>query len=377
MSLSIKKKYFKETFLFSFLFILNIAFKEIFRVSEEENTIFLSFLFWFLLVFTILIIKEKYRDLYIYFFIFFLFLFMQSLSSDNISYGIQKSILGLVTPLFCFMLFTRIKWHLGNLNKYFIFIIFIITVIGILYKLKYGFFQRSISFGLLGSITFGWLSGMAFLAAYLEHKKSKIDYFLIVYFFLMILWSGSKGPLLSVSIIALYFSRKVLFTSFKNFAVVFVFFLAGYFFISIYVEDIRSVRMILELITSTSPEEYISGKGGGSFGTRLNYIEDSKILFYQNPFLGVGFGGWHAQNFYSDHKYPHNIIYELISEVGIIGLTLFLFLINKLWTTKNIFGIIGVYSLISLLFSGDFSYFRYALFPLLISYYINKNTLNV
>jgi hypothetical protein len=370
--LSIKKKYLKETFLFSFLFILNIAFKELFRVSEEENTIFLSLFFWVLLIFATLFIKAKYLNLYKCFFIFFLFLFMLSLSSNNVSYGIQKSNLGLVSPLFCFMLFTRINWHRENLIKYFTFIIFIITVIGILYKLNNGFFQRSVSFGLFGSITFGWLSGMGFLAAYLDHKKSKIDYFLIVYFFLMILWTGSKGPLFSVSIITLYFSRKILFTSFKNFIIISFIFLASYFFISNYLEEIRSVRMILEL--ATSQEEYISGKGAGSFGTRVNYIDDSKILFYQNPFLGVGFGGWHTQNFYSDHKYPHNIIFELISEVGLIGITLFLFLINKLWTTKNIFGIIGIYSLISLQFSGDFSYFRYAFFPLLISYFINKNT---
>jgi O-antigen ligase len=64
-----------------------------------------------------------------------------------------------------------------------------------------------------------------------------------------------------------------------------------------------------------SPDEYMEGVGRGSFGSRFDNYKYSLILFQDNLFFGVGFGGW--QGDYMNMKYPHNILFELISETGI------------------------------------------------------------
>jgi hypothetical protein len=57
---------------------------------------------------------------------------------------------------------------------------------------------------------------------------------------------------------------------------------------------------------------------------RILIWRDAIQKFYNNPFLGAGWGSVD----YIGHAYPHNIILELASETGIIGVFTFLFLIS-------------------------------------------------
>lgn len=54
-------------------------------------------------------------------------------------------------------------------------------------------------------------------------------------------------------------------------------------------------------------------------------------MFLQNPFLGVGFGGY---NFYNNYAaYPHNMIVEILAELGFLGFIVILIITmnNKSW----------------------------------------------
>lgn len=54
-------------------------------------------------------------------------------------------------------------------------------------------------------------------------------------------------------------------------------------------------------------------------------------MFLQNPLLGVGFGGY---NFYNNYAaYPHNMIVEILAELGFLGFIVILIIImnNKSW----------------------------------------------
>lgn|GEM_PF-5497957 len=73
-----------------------------------------------------------------------------------------------------------------------------------------------------------------------------------------------------------------------------------------------------------------------SYHPRIEALEISWKLFKENPFWGVGFGGFANTNSFTNlMKYPHNLIAEVLVEFGLIGvfwliaLLSFIFLNNK------------------------------------------------
>lgn len=61
-----------------------------------------------------------------------------------------------------------------------------------------------------------------------------------------------------------------------------------------------------------------------SVATRIDLYKEAIAVFFENPLLGVGIGGGHRHLFFD---YPHNIIFEIAAELGLIGLCLFLYMI--------------------------------------------------
>jgi O-antigen ligase len=57
---------------------------------------------------------------------------------------------------------------------------------------------------------------------------------------------------------------------------------------------------------------------------RLQAFQTAKNLFFTNPILGVGTGGFEQ---FSALVYPHNVILELASELGIFGVIAFTIMI--------------------------------------------------
>jgi len=359
----------KNFFLFVLFFFINIGSKEVFSILREVEFIFIGTIILSLFL-GIFFIKHsaKYTNIYVICSIFYILLLVFSFKSLDFEYGFQKAFLGLLVPLLLFRLICSKKWNEEELLKYFILTILVINCIGILYKIKVGLFNRSDSFGLLGSITFGWISGMGLLAMSLKRNKKLIDFLLIAFFFLMVLWTGSKGPLFAFFIIAFFFVNRILGKKIAGKIIVIFFLIISFFFVKTYSEDIRSVRAAMSFFED--PEGYTSGAGKGSIGLREYYLDYSLEIYQRNPFFGVGFGGWNDSSFI-DHRYPHNIYLELLSETGPIGILIFILLLYNL-RYRSIFGYTGIYVMICLSFSGDFSYFRYALFMLLISTYLVK-----
>jgi O-antigen ligase len=183
----------------------------------------------------------------------------------------------------------------------------------------------------------------------------------------MVLWSGSKGPFLALLVVSLFNFNKIL-GSKKITKLIILFLLIGFVFvINLYAEEFRAIRGLLAFFQDT--EDYSDGVGSGSVGTRLDYLNTAVNLFLEKPLFGNGFGSFVEIGLL--HKYPHNVYIELLSETGLFA---FFFLIFVIF--KNSFKGIGqgvLFILICLSFSGDFSYFRYALYPLLISTFIFNN----
>lgn len=76
--------------------------------------------------------------------------------------------------------------------------------------------------------------------------------------------------------------------------------------------------------------------GGGSSIARINRYETALLMTFSSPIFGHGIGSFPIHYNLSDvADYPHNILLEFSSELGFIGLSIFLILIIK--------GFIGIY----------------------------------
>jgi len=69
--------------------------------------------------------------------------------------------------------------------------------------------------------------------------------------------------------------------------------------------------------------------GGASFLLRMDFFKSSLKAFYENPILGLGIGGFSIYYSGIDRRlYPHNMILEVGSELGILGLASYFFLVT-------------------------------------------------
>ncbi len=356
------------------IYFLNIASIEIFRFNES-----VEFFYWNVLVFSIFsslillfssnVSKEHYSIIYAYTFLVFIYFSISSIFGSP-EYGLTKGYVGLFMPVTLVTFLGIKKWKQEDLLLYIIYATIAVSLVAIVYKIPSGFFNRSVNYGLFGSITFGWISSFGFLAAIIK-RRLPYRFIYLTFFFLLIIWSGSKGPLLAVMITLLLYFKKhflrykltillvVLITSllflFTNLSST----LNDFFFD----KNIRQVTTILKL--AENPSEYVYGEGYGSFGLRLDFFKESYRLFLKKPLMGYGFGGFAEIERFS-HKYPHNVPIELLIEVGFLGLAL-VFLLIILIRKQSKIKWLGYYGMFALLTSGDFSYFRYGFFFILIS----------
>lgn len=78
---------------------------------------------------------------------------------------------------------------------------------------------------------------------------------------------------------------------------------------------LRTVQRLVVLLTEGDAQ---------SFGRRLWYYQQVPGLWAQAPFFGHGIGAWPLLIGWGDVRaYPHNLVFELLVELGIAGLALF------------------------------------------------------
>jgi len=102
---------------------------------------------------------------------------------------------------------------------------------------------------------------------------------------------------------------------------------------------------------------------------RLMYYPTAFRSILNNPLFGIGFGGWPSV-WYQVHDHPHNILLEITTESGFIGLFLFLSIVIYLLShfrpiihsnnnNKIVVLVIVIYLLIWRMVSGDLASDRY------------------
>lgn len=152
--------------------------------------------------------------------------------------------------------------------------------------------------------------------------------------------SGSRGPLLSVIVALLFVFISVFdinngFVMFKNYwnKILLVSILVIGLSLGLYSNgllDTTTERLALLLNIYDM---------GDSASTRISLYNDAISLWIDNPVWGVGIGGFPILAGYSDERvYPHNLVLEVLVEMGLIGfILLFVFFQFCVTTFNNVY----------------------------------------
>ena len=177
-----------------------------------------------------------------------------------------------------------------------------------------------------GPITFArWMGYGVIALLFLPYKNKYLFRFLLISMFIVYcLISGSRGPITILFFIGLFYF-------FLNFRKIF---LKSVLFVSIIIIGLFFTdvpKKISELGRTDRVFLNVSKRGGSSESTqtRFELAERSYNLTKKYPF-GIGAGNWQlkANKFDSTHlmahEYPHNLIFEIFNEYGIIAGIIFL-----------------------------------------------------
>ena len=166
-----------------------------------------------------------------------------------------------------------------------------------------------------------------FLQANRQSKNTPNLLVLLIYFAIMVIASGSRGPAVGCVIaggflfVCSSFSPKAAARSFQLGLIVLIAGLA----VTTVVSNTEKFDKVVDRIGELLIE--------GSRTTTFEYRRDAWELAYENfresPATGHGIGGFKSVNygtstyFPEQRIYPHNIVWELLCEAGLVGLLLF------------------------------------------------------
>lgn len=289
--------------------------------------------------------------------------------TNDTFYAIDKFIGFFILPLFVTTIFSfSIKTYGVYFFKVYIVISLVILLLTMIFKLKTGFFYRPGRYFLNGSIVFAWMMGVAGILSlfiYFEENIKKYFYIFIVFVF-AVLWGFSKGPILSMFLIAsliIFFYRF----SFKN-LFMYVLILFGISLLFFLFKDNPMVARMLNVFLTDESVTDVS-----SINSRYQLFSVTIQLIQDNLFTGVGLANWQYFAHWGGAIYPHNFILEMLSEMGLImSLICFVFMFYLLVNLNFTFFCIVSFLGVCMLFSGDLTYLRLFNVFLLSGFIINK-----
>ena len=245
---------------------------------------------------------------------------------DFIDYGIEKylNFSILIIPL---LLIILEKFSYNDINNFFNILIWFIVVLALVsFSIVQESNERLSVFG-GGPIIFArWmLIGIFILFFTNKYKKRKLSWLLMCMFFALSLAAGSKGPILAfLMTFSIYFFLNFQKLIIKVFAIIIILFSFTQFIDNSFSDKLFRLGKTERLITNDNTSTNI----------RIQFIERSVELATCYPF-GVGVGNWQTycnkEKPYHllKHEYPHNLVLEVLSELGFIGGILFLLVLCK------------------------------------------------
>lgn len=165
------------------------------------------------------------------------------------------------------------------------------------------------------SVGIAGMTGLAFLIS--SPKNGKLDYYLIPAFIWLILISGARQAL--VAVLFVFFLKYVLYYR-KNFMSGLTLWIVMIMFGGVlYLADVEAINSVID--------------SNSSLNTRLNRNYDYAFMMLGQHFeKGIGFGNYY--NSWTNEVYPHNIILEILCEMGFFGF-LILSVVVLIFISKN------------------------------------------
>lgn len=351
----------KFVFLISSLY-LSVVFagilpQEALVLEKNLGRIFCFFVLLYVVIFN-RVKKINYFVLFKILVVCLFFIFISLFRSENLSYAVEKIDAFIFSTILFVLIWGSIYRSYGNravldgLLNFSLFILFLTVV----YKYNYGFFDREVRFFLNGPIVFGWLMGMSLIVSiYIWNATLEKKYIIYSFlYFLAILWSQSKGPLLAVLFSVTPIAFKIIKNNFLHnplrILLISIVLLATVIFVGEYFSSSR-LGAIFRIITNETEQS-----DSGSVGIRVLLIQHAINLFLENPILGIGIGNFKFDDLY----YPHNQHVEVFTELGLFaGVINLFFLIISFLKSKGLFKSLIFYFFVVSCFSGDIGYLRF------------------
>jgi len=250
---------------------------------------------------------------------------------EYMEYGILKylNFILIVIPI-SIIISERFNYHdVSYLFKILLFLTLTLSVLGVVELLSDIEGRLSVLGG--GPIVFArWMNfSILILIFYPQTKWKSIRYLLVVLFMLLSFAAGSRGPVFAVLIsLAVYFALNFRRTFYKVIL-----------FSVLFISAIMATSIGEKVIKLGGVDRIVMNiTGGGSVqstGARIDFLDRSLALLIEKPY-GVGCGNWQVQanknnsKYLMAHAYPHNLLFELINEYGILAGLIFLLL---MWQT--------------------------------------------
>lgn len=361
-----KKSGLKCNILFSLFFLLFILNLGAAAVSNFSMNIFLlkavsSFMLMLVLILFLrnsetgirdFILSDHIKVLYLFLGILILYPALTLVYSGNYGYGFQKIlnfVVCIVPIVLSAKLLDAVKWNIsfGKLSLALISLIVIVTFIAVIivhpfeHSTVYAFEPGRWSHVFVGRIISFLL--LVLLMVLLNSRKKlciRLTPVVVLGFYLVYL-TGLRSAILGVMlfsiIYAVYYLIKKRLFKYHYYALIII------ITCSILLILITGVIIPYDVKTSGRIENLLQIENlyfGGEAGLQAR-ISSAKIaweMFLNNPLIGNGYGSFNGYNnikWTLDQKYPHNIILEILSEFGIIGLLFFGYVFYKIIYSIN------------------------------------------
>jgi hypothetical protein len=206
----------------------------------------------------------------------------------------------------------------GGMRRVLTFMLLLLTallIFGLLAKSRGGFFDRYVPYGLNGPIVFARFMGIAAIASMLLLTGIK-RVFAVSVFVLAVVWTQSKGPLISLLLVFALYSM-IEGRGLRRFAWPLAMIAVAAIVVGLdaYLSDAPILDRFLLAASFSDPGQ--TAANYGSIGSRVEAYTASLKVIEDFP-LGVGAGGWAATTGLYEMEYPHNFALEIASELGLI-----------------------------------------------------------
>ena len=204
-----------------------------------------------------------------------------------------------------------------------IYFMVVLFFLALLWKMKFGFWDRSVSYFMNGPIVFGKHMCIGLILAFTLQgfKQTNSGKLVCILFAFGVFWSMSKGPILALLLTGgVLFIRKMTPKSIiLGASLLFVFYYSSPYILE-YMETLGTpFARLIEGFSALVSGDYDRGSAAyGSVGARIALYSSAIDLFRLYPVHGIGIGEW-ASQIANSGTYPHNFYLEILAESGALG----------------------------------------------------------